>query len=345
MLTLDICRDCNSKFGAGADAHLAKQLNFYANILLMERESGQPQPVIMERLSDGKKFRIGPRGRPQIKDPVVIQKKSGNDVAITIEARDEREAKEILTGLARKYGNLNVEEFPAKAQHVQEQIEEPLHIGVTVGGKEAAPSVLKTAISYYIELTGDAYSVAGAIAELRAGETRSVEPIIMDQRIYQLDDEEVSHSVYVVGQKHQGLYGIVEYFNVIQFLIKLSDRYDGEDIESLYVFDVLKRTRLEKAISTRLRHDFVFGFQYSKSNPDFQIMQAAASRVMGIAMKRQQEARLSEIVAAAWKETIGKMIPEGAKITEDAANAFNRQLMIELEPYLRSLFVRKRVDK
>ncbi len=110
----------------------------------------------------------------------------------------------------------------------------------------------------------------------------------------------------------------------------------------MYVYDVNNGKTLEKSVNYILPTSFVFNFTYPKSDPNFAIMKESTERLMKIAMMRQSKYRLDEIIKKAWDTTIGVMIPEGQKISEEAERKFNDQLEIELEPYLYSLFRKSR---
>jgi hypothetical protein len=94
------------------------------------------------------------------------------------------------------------------------------------------------AINYYIEKTGDNVSVSAAINDLKNNIPIKVEPIIFEKRMYDLDLDldEVFHSIYLLGsQSERKLYAIIELFNAVSFIVKLSENYNLPDIEELYV--------------------------------------------------------------------------------------------------------------
>jgi hypothetical protein len=331
-----ICKECNSTFGSTFDAELSAQLNFYANFLMIKRERGNPPPVLMINESTGERYFIDHEGVPIIEKPRVEQKKTDAKVEISITARNIEEARKILNGLSKKYKNLDVEEFLKKAQHVEKQITEPLHIILTVGGKDSMPAILKMALNYYIDKTGDNVSVRKAVDDLKNNKITRVEPIISECRLYDLDETEISHSIYLRGSySEHKLFAVIELFNAVHFIVKLSEEYNGNDYEELYVFDVLECKEKNKIIKYHPTYDFIFAFEYPKSNPNFQIMRDANNRIMSIAMQRQQSAYTNKMIKKAWDETINESIPEGGLITPDAANRFATRLA---EDYVKFYF-------
>jgi len=103
-----ICKTCNSTFGSSTDSELSNQLNFFANILMIKRERGNPPPVLMEKKSTGEKYYVDHNGKPQIEKPSVIQKANDVGTEISIQARDMNEARQILTGLKKKYPTISM---------------------------------------------------------------------------------------------------------------------------------------------------------------------------------------------------------------------------------------------
>jgi len=330
-----ICKTCNSTFGSSVDSELSNQLNFFANILMIKRERGKPPPVLMEKESTGEKYFVDHNGKPQIAKPSVIQKANDVGTEISIQARNMNEARQILTGLKKKYPTMNIDAILASAKIIQEPIDEYLHIKLVIGGKESLPAILKMAINYYIEKTGDIESVKSAIDDLKRNISTKAEPIILNDRIFILEDKEITHSIFINGEKSsKRLYAIIELYSTIQFVVKLSDNYNKEDFIDLYVFDVLERAEKAKKPINIPSHDFVFSFLYPSSEPDFSKMQDAMSRCMEIAMERQHLFFQNEMIKSTWENTIDKLIPENGVITKEAADAFTDELMKQLEPYL-----------
>ncbi|GHU23066.1 hypothetical protein FACS1894172_01010 [Spirochaetia bacterium] len=205
---------------------------------MIKRERGNPPPVLMVNEKTREKYYIDHEGMPIIEKSTVKQEQSDDKVEISITARN------ILNGLSKKYKNLNVEDALKQAVHVEKQITEPLSIKLTVGGKESMPAILKMAINYYVEKTGDIESVSYAIEELKKNATIKVEPIIFERRLYDLEAEEVSHSIFL-SESHaeKKLYAIIELFNVVSFIVKLSDNYNRNDFDDLYVLKYEKRPK------------------------------------------------------------------------------------------------------
>ena len=329
-----ICKDCNSTFGNTFDSMLSKQLEFFANFLDIKRERGIVQEVEMIRDSTGEKYKVTSKGIPIPSKPIVEEIITDTSTEIKIKARSKKELAGILAGLKKKHTNLNIDELIENANTIKEHISEPLHITLTIGGKESMPAILKMAINYYVEKTEDTESVRNAIDDLKKNSTDKVEPIILNKPLYLLDDGEITHSIFINGScKEKKLYAIIELYSVIQFIVKLSDSYEGSDIQELYVYDVLKNTEISKNIENLPSFDFIFNFNYPSSKTDFSIMQTKMEYVMKIGTKRKNDFYISEAIEKAMNAT-WKKLPEGHLITKEDTNQLLDEIMKNIEPLL-----------
>ena len=335
-----LCKDCNSKYGQDSEAKLMSQFNFYANFLMIKRQRGNPQPVIMENQKDGKKYSVNHEGMPTIDKPTINKVEEDGKLHFTITARNMKEGREILNRLSKKYKKLNVDEILKTAKEFDEYIQEPLHYKIVTGGIDVLPAVLKMALDYYIFKTGDIFPVRNAIEDLKSNKTAKVEPIVLEKRLYELDENEVSHCIYLRGsQEEKKLYAIIELFNINQFIVKLSDNYNLPDFEDLYVFDVLLCSERRKEIKYKLDYAFIFNFTYPTSNPNFYVARDAANRVFEIGYKRQQDKYLEGMVRKIYTETIGHLKPGdpfpdedklilSKRVAEEVVNYFIRMRML-----------------
>lgn len=336
-----ICKNCNSKFGNTFDSELSDQLNFLATILMIKRDRGTPPPILMERKSTGEKLSVDHEGKPRLAKPTVEQCKVGEATHIRIQARDMNEARQILNGLKRKYPTIDVEEQLASAKVIEEHLDEHLNMKLVIGGKTSLPAILKMAINYYIERTGDLESLSNAIDNLKKNDSSRVEPIILKERLFCLDNGEVTHSIFINGNKDSHrLYAIIELYNVFQFVVRLSDSYTRDDFTDLYVYDVLERAEKKKTPTHVPEFDLIFNHSYPSSDPDFAILRQALERCMGVAMQRQHDFFRKEMIKDCWESTVDKMIPQGSAITQEALDAFQTEFMNKLRPYLLSMMKR-----
>lgn len=330
-----ICKNCNSKFGNTIYSNLSKQLEFFANCLDIKRERGVVQEIEMLRETTGEKYKVNSKGIPKPSKPIVKEITKGSTTEIEIKARSKKELAGILKGLkGKKYPNINVEQFIEKAEIVRERISEPLKITLTIGGKESMPEILKMAINFYVEETEDIESIRNAIEDLKRNSADKVEPIILNEPLFTLNDDEITHSIFINGSsKEKKLYVIIELYSVVQFIVKLSDNYNGDNIQDLYIYDVLKNLEISREILSVPSFDFIFGFKYALSEPDFSIMQRKIEHVVKIGLKRKNKLYISEAIKKSFASTWEKL-PKGHLITEEDIDQLLDELEKNIYPYI-----------
>lgn len=142
----------------------------------------------------------------------------------------------ILIGLKRKYPKLDITKFKDALKHEVEYIDEHLHGTISIDGKKIFPAILKIAVNYYIENGGDIEFVDSAIEDLKNNQTHRVDLIIKEGLVVESDSEDVLHYIFINGcREKKKLYAIIELYSTVQFVIKLSDNYNGEDVQFVRV--------------------------------------------------------------------------------------------------------------
>jgi hypothetical protein len=155
----------------------------------------------------------------------------------------------------------------------------------------------------YIEKTRDLESVKDAINDLKNNIGSRVEHIIFDKDLIKLDNREISHFVFIKGSKtEKKLYAIIELFNFKQFIIKLSNDYDNNDIEYLYTYDVVKRIEIFHKTTNVPSYNYIFNYDYTKAVHDFSIVERKISRIMTIGLENRNFIELEKTINEVYKE-------------------------------------------
>ncbi len=329
-----LCRACNSRIGYDPDTELSKQLNPLSNILGIERERGEPQPFRGVGEESGEHFDIGVGGKPRPIKPKISQTPMDDkSVRITIEARDKKEARQILTGLKRKYPKINTDEFLASAIEKEYILEERLQSTTSIGGPVALRSICKSAVDYFILRNGDRKFIHHLIPFLEGNQpSDSVNHYL--NNVCEIADNEVSHIIYLRGDPNgKILYSYVELFNIYGFLVLLNSDYEGEEIRSVYAYDVLTSIELSKSINLDLTRDFVLSYDSRKEIPNYDFLQKRFSRVLGIGLARQEKSNNDRILEETIANSLGKY-PKGCIITPEMVNEIVQEFMKRIEPYI-----------
>lgn len=110
------------------------------------------------------------------------------------------------------------------------------------------------------------------INDLKQNSTNRVEPIIFNQSLFNLSEDEVTHCIFINGsKKEKKLYAIIELYSSIQFIIKLSDNYNGTDLQDVYIFDVIKRKEIHKELTYIPTYDYIFNFDFPSSEKNYSL--------------------------------------------------------------------------
>lgn len=338
-----ICKECNSKFGDTSDACLAKQLEFFANQLNIKRERGSVQNVEMTRESTGETYLVSPEGDLVPRKPLIKERESNGNLEIYVKANDEKTIESILIGLKRKYPKLDITKFKDALKHEVEYIDEPLHGTISIDGKKIFPAILKIAVNYYIEKGGDIEFVDSAIEDLKNNQTHRVDLIIKEGLVVESNSEEVLHYIFINGcREKKKLYAIIELYSTVQFVVKLSDNYNGEDVQHLYLFDVLKKQEIQKEIGFVPDFDFIFNYDYSTVKLDYDVFRKRIERILKIGSQRRLDKSIHKITEQSFKKILGE--PDGRPITHHDVCLLVDEIMKGLTPIIANSVMRdKRV--
>ena len=106
-----ICRACNSTSGDSWDKELAKQLNPLSLFFGIKRERRDVPSQLFETTS-GDKLKLHANGSMADENPVFLETAldDGISTRINIQARDIKEAKNMLKGVKKKYPKFDIED-------------------------------------------------------------------------------------------------------------------------------------------------------------------------------------------------------------------------------------------
>jgi hypothetical protein len=311
-----LCKNCNNDFGSGYDVELARQTSQLSNLLHIKRDRNKPPGIKGTVTSTGEAINIPFEGAMSKVKPKIIETIEGNQVKLTIEAKDDEQFAQILNGLKRtKYPGLPIEQAIQDAQSRQYYLNDSVTLDEKVGGDDVFRAVTKAAVNFFIYTGGDREYIRHLIPYLRSQVSIDVARIHhLPLSIYSFDNEEVSHIIKLVGNPSEGvLYCYLEYFNAQAYIIKLNEEYDGAPIDDTYIYDVVHRRELKKTIAIDYsKSDFMSIFSSVEETP-FLIVRQRYARVVTIAQKRNDERYLTKLSQQIVAEVL-KDLPEGAPI-------------------------------
>jgi hypothetical protein len=292
-----LCIKCNNKFGENIDFELSKQFQFFTIYLAINRERGKPPAFLFDEIDDGDNYILESNGKIKLKHPNFKETKEGNVVKYKIRTNTSKELNEIVEKLQKK----NAGEMSVISRGTDNK---PIDLGRELHfDPKIFPAILKIAISMYIEKTNDLESIKDAINDLKNNIGSKVDHIIFDNDLIEPDDKEISHFIFIKGSKiEKKLYAIIELFNFKQFIIKLSGNYDNNDIEYLYIYDIVKRKEVFHKITNVPSYNYIFNYDYTKASHDFSIVERKISRIMTIGLENHNFIELKETANEVYKE-------------------------------------------
>ena len=141
-----ICVDCNNSTGANWDKELVSQLRPLCTMLNINRDRGSNRAFVVETIND-KKLLIRPDGSMTIAQPVFAKRDLGDRTEIKIQARTMKEVRSIVSGLQKRYPQIDIEEMLRKAISIREYSANPYEISLNFGGSLAGRSVVKSCLA------------------------------------------------------------------------------------------------------------------------------------------------------------------------------------------------------
>lgn len=165
-----ICRKCNTEFGSDVDSELSEQLNPICNMLNINRDRGNPQPISVQEKESGEKWLLGPGGKPIMVKPSIQEQNNGEQKHIQVVARSMQEARRIMKGLRKKYPQLDIEQEMKKASLKSEYLDKHFEFGFNIGGEKAFRSICKTAVNFYILHGGELDKIEHLVPYIKNGQ-------------------------------------------------------------------------------------------------------------------------------------------------------------------------------
>lgn len=253
-----LCRNCNSRFGNTIDSDFAKSYEDIVAMLNLKRD--RPKEYIVKNLksSDGESYHLINGRSPTPVKPTINIDREDNKLQIT--ARDRAHLDEIISGLKRKFPNLDDSKLEEKLSGQNTYLESPLTLKMKFGGEGYLLALAKMAVNFYLYQGGNQIFLKEIIDVLnkKVKIDDHIHFCYIDQEVV-WKEEEVSHQIYIKGNKEERLlYAYIILFSSNAFIVNLSNDYHGEDIEMGICYDVLRNINLEKIIKFNYqgRHNF-----------------------------------------------------------------------------------------
>lgn len=329
-----ICKECNSKIGNQIDSELAKQLNFFANLLNIKRDRGIPQDVVGVVKKTGEKYSIKPGGKPSLNKPSIIKTSTETGEYIDITARNETELKSMLKGLKNKYPNFDTDKALISKRKEEFRLKEPISVQQKIGGELVFRAICKAAINFYIHVGGKRECISHLIPYITGNEPKSIVWFCYEEDIYSLDKEECNHIIHLIGNpEEQILYCYIDYFNAHKYIVLLNDNYSGDIINKSYCYDLINQKEVNKKININYSRSEICNIVSSKLF-NYSMITESHNQFMEKFMKKNQTDIIRDATEKAMNNSLLKY-PDNIPITKEMMDEFIKEAVNNLMPYLK----------
>lgn len=325
-----ICRQCNSNLGTTIDDALAKQFNFIANMLNIERDRGEPQPFNVADTNSGEIYSYEPGGKPKYLKPDI--QRNGNHY--NIKASDKKQARQIIKGLKRKHPEIDVEEILKTTQTKRKYLDNQVSFAICIGGDKAFRSICKTAVNFYLYSEGSKDYIEHLLPYIKCESENKhiVSPIYLSQDPISKTDNDILHSIIVKGNHQEKvLFAYIEMFNFYRAIVLLNDNYEGPEMGSSYFFDVLSRDEITREYTLELSKDEII--QGIKAPFPMKEFEHHLNLLMGKVLKKQDTDHINSLSETAINNSL-KKYPEGTLIDEKMCNELVNETMKQITPWI-----------
>ena len=331
-----LCKRCNNTLGGNADAKWAEDLSFYTDMLKVKKVRKNPHKQIM--LDDeGREVAVYNAGEKiELRRPYVDKEENQGNISIHITARNEKELKGILNGLIRE-GTISQEEADKLIEKAVSIKQKPILHKRNCISQEAFPSIIKSAVNYYLFKTQDTPRIKHLIPYI-VGEKDAKEVLYLHHfKKLPYDDtkEEVTHMIHIEGSKDTALlYAMMEYYGIFIYIVVLDSNYHGDDINETYTYDTVEGCEITRTFSLPLTLEELNVFReqpYDEYVKNLPYIEERCDRVMNIWQRRKDHEELSKTIEKAFVK-----YPDGCVITEEMISEIGDEIMKFVENKLSS---------
>lgn len=326
-----LCKECNSQLGEMFDAKLAEDLSFYTDMLGVKKNRQNSHNQIMKD-EYGHDIIVDDGGKTlKLRHPYVEKEVCEDKTHLNITARNLDELKGLLKGLTKD--NILTEEQCSEIIKKAKVTKHNPTLKITSTISEFAfPSIIKSAVNFYIERYHDNSSIEHLIPYIK-GEKDSKEVLYLHhfkELPYNVNKEQVTHMIHIEGHDGTGLlYAMMEYYGIFIYIVVLNADYHGDSVNCTYAYDVISSAEIRRDFSLLLTMDELEKFRNQPHDEYITYLpyvKQRADNVLRIWEERQDHEEL--------KETINKVLgkyPEGCIITEDIVKELENEFLKYIE--------------
>lgn len=335
-----LCKKCNSDLGNKPDAQLAEDLSFYTDMLQVKKNRQNPHKQIMKD-KDGREIVVKNAGKHlELRKPSINNEKSGKGIQVNITARDTKELLGLLSKLVKE-GTISQEDADKISSKAEMKEHRPVLTKRIVISEGAFPSIIKSAVNYYMDCYQDLGTVKHLVPYIKGKkETKDVLFFHHFKDLpYATNSNEVTHMIHLEGHKETNLlYAMMEYFSIYIYVVVLDSNYHGDKINKTYAYDVVEGKEIERNFSLGLTLKDLNDFRNLSHEEHIKYLPCIKNRadnVLKIWERRNDADAINSII----NEIFGKY-SEGTLVTEEMINEvsekFSQYLVGKIEDNISS---------
>lgn len=323
-----LCKKCNNDLGEKADSRLAEDLSFYTDMLQVRKNRQNPHKQIMMD-KDGHEVVVKDAGRHlELRKPSIKKEKNGKGTHVNITARNTKELSGLLRRLVKE-GTVSQEDADKISSKAEIKKHKPVLTKRTVISEEAFPSIIKSAVNYYMDSYHDLNTIKQLIPYIK-GEKDAKEVLFLHHfkdLPYITNSKEVTHMIHLEGHKETKLlYAMMEYFSIYIYVVVLDLNYQGNEINKTYTYDVVDGKEIERNFSLRLTLKDLNDFQNLPHEEYLKYLPCIKNRADNV-MKIWEQRNDSDAINSIINEVFGKN-PEGTLMTEEMINELSEKFSL-----------------
>lgn len=332
-----ICRACNSTSGDSWDKELAKQLNPLSLFFGIKRERGSTPSQVFETTA-GDKLKLHANGSMSNESPVFLENvlDDGISTRINIQARDMKEAKNMLKGVKKKYPKFDIEDTFNKLEIQSSYCSDMLRMNFSMGGAEAGRSIVKSALALAVYSGIPIESCIEATSYLNNEDSEACFGYFYESDLVKNRPQDTPiHCVSVKGcDKSNQVIAYVEYFGVQRMVLGLGTNYTGEAISNTYSINPITGEELELTVELNLTYDEIHeAYEYKKI--PIGSVERACEKVIPAGMRASYEKEQNRVVDKALQNAFENCgAKEGEMLMSENIEKIISILMEEIEPFV-----------
>lgn len=329
-----ICKKCNNELGSSSDVALSESLSFYTDMLLVKKDRNNDHNQVMTD-EDGHDIIVEDAGNKlKLRRPYIDKEVIGDEKRYHIVVKNKDELRKYLAGQV-KAGEITQEQMDEVMSKAKVTKQRPKLNTQTCVPEEAFPSVVKSAVDYYIECFHRNEDIKHLIPYLRGEKDCKdiLNLVVFDQLPYEEKPIEITHMIHLEGSAKTGvLYAMIEYYSIYTYIVFLKEDYSGPDVNVTYSYDVVNNVEVERNFSLPVDRNWIADYKNSFGNRSKELFaktEQRANKILGIWQEREREKLVGDIIDKAF----GKH-PEGCLITPEIYNQLVNDIVGGLEDYL-----------